>query len=254
MSKLFSIKADGSLKLSVESKLLENIRKAHSWYTSQKFSWPALIGLFVIDVLGFLQIANKTMSDNLPNRIIIVSAFAVAFEIAPLYIGYVLCLKSYDLWRPVGKFDLGKFVLFLSTSAFVLGAIANAIYRFMTMDIAYKSADGSGVDPIALPMTIMMVILPIITTFVNIVIGCLSFDPLLFELLRLTKKLRVLKIRRRQVAACLEELSDDALLKQALSETEEQYYNNAKIEIQAIRLRLINYITLQSAFAYNNSL
>lgn len=253
MSKLFRIKTDGSLKLSIESKLLENVRQANSWYTSKPFSLVALLVFIIIDVMGFLQVANKTLGDNLASRIIIVSSFAVAFEIAPLYIGYVLCLKSYDLWRPTKNFDLGKFILGLSSSAFFLGIIANSFYRIMTMDIVYNNPITGETDPISLPMTIVMIILPIITTFVNVVIGCLSFDPLLFELLRLTKKLRVLKIKKRQLEASLEEYSDEIEYKESLIRKEKQYYENIQVEIHAIRLRLINYITSKSASAYNKS-
>lgn len=253
MSKLFRIKTDGSLKLSIESKLLENVRQANSWYTSKPFSLGAFFVFIAIDIMGFLQIANKTLSDNLISRIVIVSSFAVAFEIAPLYIGYVLCLKSYNLWRSTKNFNLSKLILILSTSAFVLGIVANAVYRFMTMNIAYKKPTNNDIDPVSLPITIVMVILPVITTFVNIVIGCLSFDPLLFELLRLTKKLRVLKIKKRQLEACLEEYSDEIEFKDSLIQKEKQHYENIQLEIHAIRLRLISYITLKSAFAYNKS-
>lgn len=251
MSKLFKMKLDGSLEFSVENKLLENIRKIHIWYTSKVYSWIALVILSGIDVAGFLNIAQKTINDSQANRTIIISAFVVAFEIAPLYIGYVLCLKSYGLWKSHGKFDLGKFVLVLSVVAFVLGVISNSVYRILTINVAYPPASKDAT--IAVPMTIIMIILPIITSFVNIIIACLSFDPLLFELLRLTKKLNELKIKRRQLISDLEELSDDDTQKKNCMEIEERYYINAKTEIRAIRLRLINFIVAQAGLDYIDS-
>lgn len=252
MGNLFKVEADGNLTFSIERKMLDNVRAVRTWYTNQKFSWIAVAGLSVIDIMGFLQVAQKTMSDNLFSRIIVIAAFAVAFEIAPLYIGYVLCLKSYDLWRQSEKFDLGKFILILATSSFILGVIANSIYRFMTMDVAYKSRIDNSIHAIALPMTIVMVILPIITSFVNIIIGCLSFDPLLFELLHLRKKLRVLKVRKRQLTSSLEELAKEEHLQTFVNENEDQYCNEERKRIQAIRQRLMNYITLKTALAYRD--
>ena len=52
MSELISIKTDGSLKISVENRLFENIRKAHTWYTNKVINIPALIILAAIDVAG----------------------------------------------------------------------------------------------------------------------------------------------------------------------------------------------------------
>ncbi|MDR0913943.1 MAG: hypothetical protein LBM65_02080 [Oscillospiraceae bacterium] len=254
MSKLFDIKADANLNFSIESKLLDNVRKINAWYTSQKFSGPMLVFLVIIDIWGFMQIANLTMMDSPENRFIIISGFAVAFEIAPLYIGYVLCLKSYNLWRPVNKFDLGKFVVVLSSLAFILGLIANSVYRILTIDTYAISGSAGGEQDLSsypLAITIVMILLPIITSFVNIVIGCLSFDPLMFHLLRLAKKIKTLKIKKRQLAACIEELSGDDILKESLVDTENTYFENTQYEIEAINSRLINYVILKSANAFS---
>ena len=241
MSKFAKIRLDTSLKISLESTLLQTIRKAHAWYANQKFGTAAAIGLAVIDILGFLQIANLTMPDNIANRIIIISALAVSFEVATLYIGYALSLKSYKLGRPIHNI-----VLWMSALAFFLGFAANTVYRLMTMDIAYSDNPG-----LAKPMTILLITLPVITSLMNVVIGCLAFDPLLFDLLRLSRKLRILQIRKRQLKGYIEALSSEDELKEALIETEDLCYNNAKIEIAAMRVRLKTYVAARASTAYS---
>ncbi len=249
MSKLASLKANGSLNISIESKLFETIRRANTWYTSKKFSGPMFLVLVVIDVIGFMQIAKATMNTNLLNRILIVAAFSVAFEIAPLYIGYSTCLKSYNLGKPIHKI-----VFWLSLVSFGLGIIGNGIYRGLTMNIAYMEPDLDGInriqDEVALPMTILMFILPIITSLVNIVIGCLSFDPLLFDLLRLSKKLRILRVRKRQLEAFIKETADDEELEKDAIDNDEQCYNKEKTKLLTTSMRLKNYISVRSASAY----
>lgn len=245
MGELFDLKAE----VSVESKVFDTIRKAHAWYTSQQFAIPALIGLGVIDICGFMQIANATMPESLLNRMLIVAGFAVAFEIAPLYIGYAVCLKSYKLGQAIHTV-----VLRLSLVAFILGFISNAIYRFLTMNTAYGVVleDGSiqGVLEIAWPMTILMTLLPLITSLVNIVIGCLSFEPLLFDLLRLSKKIRKLQIMKHHYAFCLEELSGDDTLRSQCIETEKINYESAKKALVMIRTRTRNYVQVRVSSAY----
>lgn len=237
MSKLASIKADGSLNISVENHLFENIRKAHTWYTNKHINIPALIALSIIDIAGFVQILNLTLYESLPSRVIITSALAIAFDVAPLYIGYALCLKAYSLGKPIHNWILG-----FSTAACILGIVGNTYFRFMTMNIAYPGPIEGEPSDIALPLSVLMCLLPVITSLVNLTIGCLTFDPLLFDMLRLSKKLRKLKLRKQQIKAYLEEFDDEATLKQILESNENQCYKDTKTEIYALRCRLKTYI------------
>ncbi len=236
MSKLVSVKTDGSLDISVENHLFESIQNAHTWYTSKYINIPALIILSIIDIVGFVQIMNLTVSESLPSRVIITSALAIAFDVAPLYIGYALCLKAYKLGKAIHNW-----ILSFSTLACILGIIGNTYFRFMTMDIAYKSPIDGGTSDLALPLTVLMCLLPIITSLVNLTIGCLTFDPLLFDMLRLSKKLRKLKLRKQQIKAYLEEFADESTLKQMIEDNEDQCFENTKREIYTLRSKLKTY-------------
>lgn len=230
--KLVSIKTDGALHISVDNKLFQKIREAYTWYTSKFMSILAIIGFSVIDILGFGQIVKLTIKDTDINRYVIIAALAVAFEIAPLYIGYALCLKSYGLGKPIHNWVLG-----FSSLACIFGIFGNTYFRYKTMDIAY------GVnDPLGLPLTVLMSLLPIITSLVNLTVGCLSFDPLLFDLMRLSKKLQRLKTRQQKMTAYLEEFTDEEQIKKELLDAEEICYENVKKDINALRDKLNTYV------------
>lgn len=240
MSRFIRVKSDSSLYIPIGNEFMKTIRSTHGWFTSQKFANFAVGVLAVIDLFGFLQIANLTLPENIMNRSIIIAAFLVAFEGATLYIGYILGLKSYGLGR-----QIHKVVLRLSGMAFLLGCMINTAYRILTMDIAYKNT-----PQIALPMTIVMIVLPVITSLMNIVVGCLAFDPLLFDLFRLSKKLHILEIKKQKLRSCLAALSNEDELEKSIRESEDSCYNNANIELADLRLHLKKYILVRVSAAY----
>lgn len=236
MSKLFSIKTDGSLNISVEERLFQNIRKAHTWYTNKAVCTVCLFAFAVIDILGFAQIMELTMGENPLNRTVIISALAVAYEIAPLYIGYSICLKCYGFGKRIHNW-----VLLFSCSACILGIIGNIYFRFSTLNSAYLNRATETIDENGLPLTVLMCILPIITSLVNLVMGCLTFDPLQFDLARLSKKLAKLKMRRQQIIAFLEEFNDEQTLKCTLEQEETSCYEKLKNDIYASQTALKTY-------------
>lgn len=241
MSELAKTKSDSSLQISIGDEFMKTIRSTHDWFTSQKFANITVGGLAIIDLFGFLQITNLTLPENIMNRSIIISAFLVAFEGSTLYMGYALGLKSYGL----GK-QIHKVVFWLSSMAFLLGFAANTIYRVLTMDLAYEN----DMPQIALPMTIVMIILPVITSLMNIVVGCLAFDPLLYDLTRLSKKLHLLQIKKQKLERCLAALSNEDELESSIRESEDNCYNNANLEIMELRKHLKNYVLVKVSAAY----
>ncbi|MCQ5142415.1 hypothetical protein [Enterocloster bolteae] len=242
MKKFVKIKADSSLHVSVGKEFRKTLPSTQGWFTSSLFENIAIVLLAVIDLCGFYQIANLTIPENILNRGLLISAFLVAFEGSTLYIGYALGLKSYNLGKPIHKV-----VLWLSGIAFLLGFAANTVYRILTMEFAYQDQ-----PQMAFPMTIVMIILPVITSLMNIVVGCLAFDPLLIDMLRLSKKLHVLQIKKQQLERCLASLLNEEELEHSLRESEYQCYNNANIEITELRKHLKNYVLVRVSAAYGN--
>lgn len=194
----------------------------------------ALIVLLTIDIVGFYQITSITLYESKLSQAIIISAFGVAFEVAPLYIGYSICLKCYGWENPT----LNKLIFIFSTTACFLGVIANTIYRALTMEEAYADSEGK----IGLAMTIVMCILPVITSLINLVIGCLAFDPLYLHLLKLAKELRVLKMKKRQYTAYLKEYDMDTEDRARYLEEEDEYYSNTLNEIDQLRQYYTEYV------------
>ena len=243
------MKNDRSLVIvrTADKYLYKVIRSMKTWFTRQWFSIPMLFVLAFIDIVGFLQIAAATIEESDWTRAIIVSAFGVAFEIAPLYIGYAISLKCYDLGKRIHMI-----VFWMSLAACLLGVVGNIMYRVMTMDSAYDLNSGTecAIVRAAEALTILMCILPVVTSLMNIVIGCLSFDPLLFDLLKLSKKLRRLNAAKRKYEILYSKIIDNSDLRDSHLDQERQRYNSEKIELMTENLRLKNQVAVCTMAVY----
>lgn len=201
-----------SAKISAEIKWVYEAKKEKPWYTSVVTGSVSLIGLAIIDISGFIQgvLTRATILDSMaPNEaffarfalVVMVAGFIAAFEGSTLYMAYAFTLKLYHFDRyAVKRINIkkkgAKLSRFVSTSAlgwisfisFILGVIANIIFRIGLINgkLFFDAENHITYDG---AITIVMIILPIITSILNFVIGCFTFDPLLFELNGLAKKI-----------------------------------------------------------------
>lgn len=245
MSKFVKAEMDGSLKINVQSELFEKVKQSHTWFKNRRMGGAMMLGLAASDIVGFIQIAEGTLTNQPLARVLIVIAFTASFEIAPLYLGYALSLKSYGF----GKKIHNKIIVFCIL-AFLIGIIVNGIYRFTTMDIAYVRTfeDGTQVTlPVALPATVLLTFMPISTSIVNIVIGCLVFDPLYYDLVQLKKRLSVLQEKRRQLEVRIEEIEKDNELEIKAKKEIDTEYKNVKNELKIAKKSLKNYVKIISS-------
>lgn len=242
MSKIANTNTNKSLYTSIENRLFEFILKNQTWYTNPRISLPVFIIFGIIDITGFLQVLTPTIDNDISARCLITASLAVAFEIAPLYIGYSLCLKCYHLGHRIHNW-----VLTFSCLACTLGIIGNIYFRLKTMDIAYIDPVTNNTSEAALPITVLMCLLPIITSLMSLVIGCLTFDPLQIDLLKLSKRLAKLKQRRQQIKADLEEFNDESTLKKTLEADGTALYEKAKQDIHTIQATLKTYAIIRTS-------
>lgn len=245
MSKITNINPQQSLYTSIENRLFEFILKNRTWYTNSHISFPVFIVFGLIDIAGFFQVLTPTVNNDSTTRYLITASLAVAFEIAPLYIGYSLCLKCYHLGHRIHNW-----VLVFSCLACSLGIIGNIFFRFKTMDIAYIEPTTGNTSKVALPITVLMCLLPIITSLISLVVGCLTFDPLQMHLLKLSKKMAKLKQRRQQIKASLEEFNDESTLKKTLEADETALYQKAKQDIHTIQTTLKTYSIVRTSSSF----
>lgn len=215
--------------------LRQMVSRINAWYTNRTWGGIILFTLLVIDMAGFYQIATNTLDENALVRGVMIGGFAVAFELAPLYIGYILCLQSYG-WA-VKPFH--TLIGIFSLSACGLGVLGNTVYRFLTLESAYDDLEAEA----ALGITIVMCLLPVITSLINLVIGCLSFDPLYFYLMKLSKQIAILKEKERQLNACIEEYKVDEKCEEQYQEEEKSNFECIKKQIEAMKTELKNYET-----------
>lgn len=204
---------------------IKDIKKNKPWYTTNLFSVIALILLACIDFSGFLQgglslvgeLDESTVFDALTTYIsmaVMLTGFTAAFEGATIYMAYAFSIKLYNydksaLIKSKSSDNYGIFSKFVSTSSlgwisffsFVLGVIANTIFRIGLY--YYKTCDSENISCSDLSkektLMIVMIILPIITSILNFVISCFSFDPLLFELNKLGKRIAYLNSQNEMI-------------------------------------------------------
>lgn len=244
MSKIVKTKTDGSLQPDFDSSLFNKIKKTQAWYMNRFICLLLMIGFMLSDIAGFYQIATETINEKPEIRLLIMVGFTAAFELAPLYIGYSISLKCYKLGQ-----QIHTVILSLSLSAFVLGIVINGVYRFMTMQTTYISHDlleAEQVSDVAFPLTVLLTVLPLITSLVNIVIGCLVFDPLYFDLIRIKRRINVLQEKKRQLEALVAELELDKELEESAKQDTDTKYKIAENELKTAKERLISYADLIS--------
>lgn len=231
MNPLINIKTKGSFSVSVDGKLIEQIRKAQIWFTKSIVTFPLLMFCLFIDISNFILITTDIQGDDY-TKPIVVCALAVAFEVAPLYIGYAICLIQYEMGNKVRKF-----ILLFACISLSLGIVSNCILRFFLLD---------GFDKKDIAVAITMTLMPIITSCINLVVGCLSFDPILFDMKRLSKEIRELKMQKYRLEAVQKELENNDKLKDQLKEKENTSYKIAYRGILVFQHKFKNYINTRS--------
>ena len=216
------------------------VRNRQAWFTTAWGCSVRILCCAAIDGGGFWSIASKlgTQTGDRPHTSVIilsVAGLAAAFEVAPLYMGYALCLKFHNLGERIRNYVLG-----FSMAAFLLGVQVNFYFRFLTFfdqflpDIvacveragfwerlhamplselfekvclklvqiytnlgsAKGYEEGTAKLVVSFTETVTFSLIPVITSLINLTIGCLAFDPLYADVARLSKKLAKLRARK----------------------------------------------------------
>lgn len=137
---------------------------------------------------------------------VFIIGLAAAFEIAPIYIGYAICQKCYNIGtqglddNPKKHFQhISTFVLVFSSIACGLGIAANIFARIMILINSDNIKEN-------LAIAVVMCVVPVITSFVNLSAGCLSFDPLIMDIFNLSVKLAKQRTLKAQIQAKVNQL------------------------------------------------
>lgn len=227
------------------SKALKNVRgvsaiTGKAWYLSPVTCGIILSVCAAIDFSGFFTVAAKlteSVTEDATQTFAVpflaVAGLLAAFEMAPLYMGYALCLKFHGLGKRDSGEQVWKYVLSFSTAAFALGVAVNLCFRFLmfggqflpqivgqieeggvpkitqAMSVGeflwkvasrlaniYSHLKTGGELTVTLGETIVFSLVPVITSLINLTIGCLAFDPLYADVTRLSKKLARLRAQK----------------------------------------------------------
>lgn len=206
-------------------KIIKRIKKDKPWHSSSYFAVIALGFLAAIDFAGFMQgglsfvgalerAETYVKNLNYISMAVMLIGFTAAFEGATIYMAYAFSIKLYNYDKCALKRinnPQSVFSKFVSTSSlgwisficFLLGVVANTIFRiglyyFNISNTSENSLKKIGITADAFvtkerTLMIVMIVLPIVTSILNFVISCFSFDPLLFEMNNLSKKIAEIK-------------------------------------------------------------
>lgn len=181
-------------------------------------------------------------------NIIMIAGFIAAFEIATLYMAYAFSLKLYHYDKyAIKRINEGdknvRFSKLVSTTslgwisfvAFVIGVVANIIFRVGLMEDKSLFDDELGKLTYDGALTIVLIMLPIITSIVNLVIGCFCFDPILYELSHLAKELRKTSIDIEKLEKEKERINDEIEKVNLLKQSQESLYNSKLTIVQSMK-------------------
>lgn len=248
---------------SAELEYVRDLKRSRPWYSNSKVSVWSLIILGLIDTAGFIQGMIKAIPNiedynfesdafiltNGFTIVVMILAFIVAFEVATIYMGYAFSLKLYGYDRfsiryskrsyknyVLSKLISTSFLGWISFAAFGLGVVANIIFRLGLLKNT-EIADGSSFE-LEVAITIVMIILPIITSIVNFVISCFTFDPILFELSHISKTLGKLNIDLSELEAKKEAIQKQIDSIALIKSTHENIFISKSTYAQSLRYPL----------------
>lgn len=254
--------AKDTLTILSEKELVTDLKNSKPWYSKHGVSLWALIFLASIDTGGFVQGILKILPDFSREQpftiftttfamIVMITGFIVAFEFATIYMAYAFSLKLYHYDRfAIKRINSGskniKLSKFISTSSlgwisfatFILGVIANIIFRIGMMENVEFFNNDNGRLTTDGALTLIMIILPIITSLLNFVIGCFTFDPILFELNHISKILGKLRIDITSLKKERKRIDDEINKINNLRNSQEKIYNSKVVYVNNLRLPL----------------
>lgn len=204
---------------------------------------------------------------TLISSVIMVFGFVAAFEIATIYMAYAFSLKLYGYDRCAlriskktdkdnnrdnhsnnkNRFKLSKFISTTSLGwfaffVFVLGVIANIIFRIglMKENDCFVVNDDGKIKYFEIAMNIVLIILPIVTSVLNFVIGCFTFDPLLFKMNSISKSIEDYEKQIVDIEVYKKHCEEELNVISSLKEKDNDFLNKSLENLKSFRSSLAN--------------
>lgn len=137
----------------------------------------------------------------------------LAFDAAPMYIGYLLCIKSVrkEYGSKLTNEKLTNAAMVFSSAAFFIGIIINFLLRIRHWQVAVTVNDSALMSDMAQNnlKVIAMCLIPLVTSLMSLTVGCLSFDPLLLDFKRISKKLSKLYEQKLKLEEYIRQYEDE---------------------------------------------
>ena len=167
------------------------------------------------DLVSFMQLFSSFLYDNLSLRFIAIFAMLMAFEIAPIYLGYTMKKREQG-------YNIRDFLTIGFVASFVMAAVVNVVLRIITKDLAFPdfsnlaasssalgSATMAGTRSNALYYASAFAVLPIITSVVSFLASFTMANPLRDEMKKLEHEHVKIAESIGQIQAILKEYDAD---------------------------------------------
>lgn len=190
-----------------------------------------VLGLSTLDAVTLYTVFDRIMYESWTTSIILTVGCAIALNFIPLVIGRFIHLYRYHMS------GVRLWMIFAMLIVFLILFCATFYLRWETREINFTGIESSMVDATgnasslaatdsdsneAVAITILLGILPGVTSAINLALGYINDDPVKRKLGKLNMELCRLRQHRNVLVAACEELNQD--WKARLDELDEQRY------------------------------
>ncbi|MGN0362500.1 MAG: hypothetical protein ACI4ET_06635 [Bilifractor sp.] len=259
MNTLWIKKKDGNLYFPGRHQMTSAKKKPESgWYHPITLT----VIIFVccaVDLFNFKGLFDSFMFDNLFARIIGITAFLIAYDIIPVYLGSELKKKTQG-------FNVNTPMLIIMLAIFIMAFVINCMLRYATRNlvlpdmtqmfgsVSTQNAETqvSFFNDLPLVNCVFSSIVPLITSLASGTISFAMADPLKGELLRLEEERNVMNDRISELTSIITEYQSYKNYKEYLETLDEKEYQTAREQIEAQRKLLQDHVRTRLAEASAN--
>lgn len=248
---LYHIDSQGNLNFVARSNILDKYSSPNSLWENQIFLITILGICAVVDFVSFKQLFDALLMDSGFIRWTMIFGLVFAFDIIPIFGGRYY--RNMDQ-----RFNVKSSVLYTMAGLFLLAFLGYAYLRLAYQDLALPNFEATSVSTInssigsgesetnALPFTIILIIIPILTSVGSFCISFLITNPLKDKVTKLHYVISELHNKIGQVEALLTEYENDQDFQERLIEYDrenfekslQQIYENTEYYRNYVRQRL----------------
>lgn len=228
--------------------------KSETKIFSEIFLALLLLVCLVANFANFTQMFTNLLYDSLILRFLIILEFLAIFDLVPVICSFYLKKKKQGYVNDV------KVLLIILGTLFLIGAFANMYLRIYTRNIIFPdlSVTNSALNSIpisqtessrALPLSIILGLLPILIGCLNAIIGYSVFDFVKAKAKSIDNKKYKRIEEAREIEATIKEYKEEENFREKIYEKENIKKNVELEKVESKRKEYISYVQLMMGIA-----